>query len=117
MEHGVHSSGLGLLPGVVERLPVSRLPHMGWNTVTVDPGSKLFANPDDRFYFVHSYGVLATEPLRAVGAVVTMTEHGGATVVAAVELGALSSVQFHPEKSGEAGAALLRRWVASLDPR
>lgn len=117
VEHGTRTSGLGLFPGVVERLPVTRLPHMGWNTVTADPGSTLFTDPDDRFYFVHSYGVLDTDPLRAAGATVTWTEHEGKFVVAGVELGCLSSVQFHPEKSGAVGAALLRRWVASLDPR
>lgn len=117
VEHGVQSEGLGLFPGTVERMPVDRLPHMGWNTVTSDPSSRLFADPTERFYFVHSYGVLMAEPLRAAGATVSVTEHEGTPVVAAVELGALASVQFHPEKSADAGVGLLRRWVASLDPR
>ncbi|MGJ3509771.1 imidazole glycerol phosphate synthase subunit HisH [Enemella sp. A6] len=117
VEHGQHTRGLGLLPGRVARVPAVRLPHMGWNTVEPDAGSALCPDPGEYYYFVHSYAVLDPAGLRAAGATVTTTEHQGHRLVAAVELRALSSTQFHPEKSGPAGARLLRRWVRSLDPR
>ncbi|MEU8261336.1 imidazole glycerol phosphate synthase subunit HisH [Micromonospora sp. NPDC048999] len=114
-EHGVVTKGLGLLPGGVTRLPAERLPHMGWNTVHAPVGSVLFAGlpADARFYFVHSYGVTEPAALAATGAAVTTAEHG-AEFVAAVERGVLSAAQFHPEKSADTGAALLRNWLATL---
>jgi glutamine amidotransferase len=110
-EHGVITKGLGLLPGSVTRLHARRVPHMGWNAVSVPAGSALFAGVPDRtrFYFVHSY---AATPAPEQG-LVTLTEHD-APFVAAVERGPLSATQFHPEKSGDAGAELLRNWVRSL---
>ncbi|MBV9291896.1 MAG: imidazole glycerol phosphate synthase subunit HisH [Frankiales bacterium] len=108
-EHGVTSEGIGVLDGTVERLDAPVLPHMGWNTVEPANGSALFAGLDDAwFYFVHSY---AARPAGGDGE--TVAEHGG-TFVAAVERGPLSATQFHPEKSGDAGLALLRNWVGSL---
>jgi imidazole glycerol-phosphate synthase subunit HisH len=114
VEHGVHTAGLSLLPGEVGPLNAPVRPHMGWNTVSPEPGSRLFAGvPDDtRFYFVHSYAVHPTLPLRE-RAVVATTDYGQ-TFVAAVEAGVVSATQFHPEKSGDAGAALLENWVRSL---
>lgn len=108
-EHGVVTKGLGLLPGEVRRLRAERVPHMGWNTVSPPEGSVLFAGIDGgaRFYFVHSYAATATAGL------VTMSTHGE-PFVAAVEHGTLGATQFHPEKSGDAGAALLDNWVRSL---
>lgn len=117
MEHGVTTAGLGQWPGVVDKLESPRLPHMGWNTVEVPEGSQLFRGvEDERFYFVHSYGVTQFElegggPLAAP--LVTWAEHGQ-RFVAAVENGPLSATQFHPEKSGPAGLTLLRNWVESL---
>lgn len=117
MEHGVTTAGLGQWPGVVDKLEAPRLPHMGWNTVEVPEGSQLFRGvEDERFYFVHSYGVTQFElegggPLAAP--LVTWAEHGQ-RFVAAVENGPLSATQFHPEKSGPAGLTLLRNWVESL---
>jgi glutamine amidotransferase len=110
-EHGVVTKGLGLVPGVVTRLTAQRVPHMGWNTVAVPDGSALFAGVADgiRFYFVHSYAATAVHGQ----GLVTLTEHG-APFVAAVELGRLWATQFHPEKSGDAGATLLANWVAEL---
>ena len=118
VEHGVETQGCEEWPGVVERLQSPVVPHMGWNTVEVPDGSSLFAGIDDeRFYFVHSYGVrdwtLETND-RTRPPMVTWAEHGGDRFVAAVENGPLSATQFHPEKSGDAGAALLRNWVDSL---
>ena len=119
VEHGVHTAGVGEWPGTVERLQAPIVPHMGWNTVAPGVGSVLFdgLDPDTRFYFVHSYAVRRWElevshPF--VPPVVTWAEHGGDRFVAAVENGPLSATQFHPEKSGDAGAEVLRRWVASV---
>jgi len=113
VEHGVWAAGVGVLPGVVEHLRARRLPHMGWNTVDAPPGSRLFAGVGhERFYFVHSYAVRQAD--WPDGVRVTWAEHGGDRFVAAVEHGALSATQFHPEKSGDAGARLLRNWVATL---
>ena len=116
-EHGDETAGLGEWPGAVERLAAPVLPHMGWNTVRVPAGSRLFAGVEaERFYFVHSYAarswdLVTTGPFAAP--LVTWAEHGE-PFVAAVENGPLSATQFHPEKSGAAGARLLRNWVDSL---
>ena len=114
-EHGTVTKGLGLLPGGVLRLAAHRVPHMGWNTVAAPPSSVLFAAvpANSRFYFVHSYAARPNPALSATGATVSVTEHG-APFVAAVEHGPLWATQFHPEKSGDAGAVLLRSWVGSL---
>lgn len=111
-------AGLGEWPGAVERLPAAVVPHMGWNTVDVPSGTQLFAGVEhERFYFVHSYAVQRWT-LDPTGTVfvpprVTWAEHG-VPFVAAVENGPLSATQFHPEKSGDAGAQLLSNWVGSL---
>jgi glutamine amidotransferase len=115
VEHGVETKGLGLLPGVVSKLSAQRIPHMGWNTVNVSDKSELFNGIDAeaRFYFVHSYAASDLDVLRKVGAKVTTASHDE-PFAAAVELGPLSVAQFHPEKSADAGYALLRNWVAGL---
>lgn len=114
IEHDTPAPGLAVLPGVVELLDALPLPHMGWNTVSPPPGSAMFAGvEDERFYFVHSYGVRAVADWPR-DAAVTWTEHGGDSFVAAVEYGPLWSTQFHPEKSGDAGARLLRNWIGTL---
>jgi len=118
VEHGVRTQGMGEWPGVVERLAADVVPHMGWNTVQAPEGSRLFAGiEDERFYFVHSYGVQkwdfdVTQPAMQPP-LVTWSNHGG-PFVAAVENGPLSATQFHPEKSGDAGAALLENWLKGL---
>ncbi len=118
VEHGVDSEGLDEWPGTVERLQAPVVPHMGWNTVEVPDGSRLFAGVEgERFYFVHSYGVRRWELVtngRTRPPLVTWAEYAGDRFVAAVENGPLCATQFHPEKSGDAGAALLRNWVAGL---
>jgi glutamine amidotransferase len=115
VEHGVETKGLGLLPGAVTRLDASRVPHMGWNTVAVPDGSVLLRGlpADARFYFVHSYAASDLGALAAAGARVTTTAHDR-PFAAAVEIGSLSAAQFHPEKSGDTGFALLQNWVAGL---
>lgn len=119
VEHGVETEGAGEWPGTVERLQAPVVPHMGWNTVTPGAGSTLFAgiDPDTRYYFVHSYAARrweleVTRPFPEPA--VSWSEHGGDAFVAAVENGPLVATQFHPEKSGDAGAELLSRWVHSL---
>ncbi|SDP43520.1 glutamine amidotransferase [Actinopolyspora xinjiangensis] len=117
VEHGVAAEGVGRWPGAVERLRAEVLPHMGWNTVSAPSGSVLFAGmtPETRFYFVHSFAArgwgdagTASEQRRSVWA-----EHGE-PFLAAVEDGPLMATQFHPEKSGAAGSALLRNWLETL---
>ncbi|UFS60717.1 imidazole glycerol phosphate synthase subunit HisH [Subtercola endophyticus] len=117
IERGTDTDGLGEWPGTVEELQADVLPHMGWNTVSAPPESKLFESiGDERFYFVHSYAAQSWElevqpPLPA--AAVTWAEHGG-PFIAAVENGPLAATQFHPEKSGEAGMHLLENWLRTL---
>jgi glutamine amidotransferase len=114
VEHGVEAPGVGLFPGVVDRVPAERLPHMGWNEVRPPAGSVLFAGVEtQRFYFVHSYAALTGGDVPA-DARVTWATHEGADLIAAVEWGPVSSTQFHPEKSGAAGARLLRNWLGTL---
>jgi glutamine amidotransferase len=118
VEHGVETAGCDEWPGTVERLQAPVVPHMGWNTVDVPEGSVLFDGvAGERFYFVHSYAARRWELVtndRTRAPLVTWAEHGGDRFVAAVENGPLSATQFHPEKSGDAGAALLRNWVGTL---
>jgi len=118
VEHGVRTDGCGAWPGTVERLDAGVLPHMGWNTVTPPPGSALFAGipPGTRFYFVHSYALRApgATELAAAGALVTWAEHGEPFAAAVEDGGVLAATQFHPEKSGDAGATLLSNWLETL---
>ncbi|HRW19206.1 MAG TPA: imidazole glycerol phosphate synthase subunit HisH [Dermatophilaceae bacterium] len=111
--------GLGEWPGLVERLDAPVVPHMGWSLVEPGSGTRLFAGVEgERFYFVHSYAAHSwtlepSGPFAAVRPVVTWARHGE-RFVAAVENGPLAATQFHPEKSGDAGAHLLESWVRSL---
>ena len=116
-EHGIWTEGCGAWPGTVERLDAGVLPHMGWNTVTAAPNSVLLAGiePGTRFYFVHSYALreASAGDLVAAGARLSWTEHGE-RFAAAAEQGVLCATQFHPEKSGDAGATLLANWLGTL---
>ena len=113
VEFGVQSRGCGQWPGTVTRLEAPVIPHMGWNVVEAAPGSRLFKGlaPDTRFYFVHSYAAQRWEG--SPDALLTWATHH-VRFLAAVEDGPLSATQFHPEKSGDAGAALLAKWVEGL---
>jgi glutamine amidotransferase len=119
IEHGVETEGLAEWPGSVEPLQADVVPHMGWNRVDAPAGSQLFAglDADARFYFVHSYAVhdwtLETHNPAIAAPLVTWSTHGE-PFVAAVENGALWATQFHPEKSGDAGAQLLTNWIGTL---
>ncbi|MES4888521.1 imidazole glycerol phosphate synthase subunit HisH [Streptomyces sp. NPDC096012] len=119
IEHGVQAEGLEEWPGTVEPLQADVVPHMGWNIVDAPAGSRLFAGLDAgaRFYFVHSYAVHewaleSHSPLIEAPKVAWSTH--GKPFVAAVENGALWATQFHPEKSGDAGAQLLTNWIGTL---
>ena len=118
IEHGVRTEGCSEWPGVVERLEAPVVPHMGWNTVEPRDGSVMFDGlADERFYFVHSYGVrdwVLSRPPAMAEPKVTWADHGPARFVAAVEDGPLWATQFHPEKSGDAGARLLTNWVGTF---
>ena len=111
-EEGPVSDGVGVVPGKIRRLTGGgvKIPHIGWDEVTVRPGSRLFAGLGDgtRFYFVHSY---APEP--DGDAVAAVCDYGG-RFAAAVEHGNLFGTQFHPEKSGAAGLALLANFVTEV---
>ncbi|MDH6193869.1 glutamine amidotransferase [Mycobacterium frederiksbergense] len=113
VEFGVESTGCGQWPGAVTRLDAPVIPHMGWNVVDPPAGSTLFKGLDasTRFYFVHSYA--AQQWSGNPDALVTWATHH-VPFIAAVEDGALAATQFHPEKSGDAGATLLANWVEGL---
>jgi glutamine amidotransferase len=113
VEFGVETSGCGQWPGAVTRLDAPVIPHMGWNVVASAPGTALFKglDADARFYFVHSYAAQQWEGRSE--ALLTWATHG-VPFLAAVEDGRLAATQFHPEKSGDAGAAVLSNWVEGL---
>ena len=116
LEHGQRTAGCGAWTAVVDRIDAPVLPHMGWNTVCAPAGSRLLAGigPSERFYFVHSYGVTSwQEPGDGKLPLVSWAVHGQ-RFVAAVEDGPLSATQFHPEKSGDAGAVLLSNWLEMI---
>jgi glutamine amidotransferase len=107
-ESGAHA-GIGLWDGVVSLLNAPILPHMGWNTVETSPDSILFRGIEkESFYFVHSYAAK-----KVVGKTQAWSTHGE-RFLAAIEDGYISATQFHPEKSGAAGLALIKNWVGSL---
>lgn len=118
IEHGITTRGLGQWPGTVDQLVAPIVPHMGWNNVVPPPSSTLFAGVESElFYFVHSYAVQEwvmtdTDPYQHPP-MVTWSDYG-APFIAAVENGPLSAVQFHPEKSGEAGLTLINNWISTL---
>jgi glutamine amidotransferase len=104
------TQGLGVVPGKVSELKAPVLPHMGWNTVTSAQNSKLFKGIEDQsFYFVHSYAAKTSVP----NATNTITNYGE-DFLAAVEKDFVVATQFHPEKSGAAGAKLIANWVKTL---
>jgi len=113
VEFGVQTDGCAQWPGAVTRLDAPVIPHMGWNVVDAPAESILFRglDADTRFYFVHSYAAQTWEG--DADARLTWATHQ-VPFLAAVENGPLAATQFHPEKSGDAGAALLRNWVESL---
>ena len=101
--------GVGIWQASISKLAAPILPHMGWNTVSITGNSNLFHGVEDQaFYFVHSYAAKAS-----VGFTQAWTTHGE-KFLSAVEDGAICATQFHPEKSGDAGLALIQNWVGML---
>ncbi len=103
--------GLSLLPGKIVRIPEGegrKIPHIGWNDLRCREDSRLFAGiPTGSYvYFVHSYYLQAEQP-----EVVAATTEYGPTIHAAVEHGNLFACQFHPEKSGDVGMAILKNFA------
>lgn len=103
--------GLSLLPGKIVRIPDKegyKIPHMGWNSITVNPSSRLLKGISDGtyVYFVHSY-YLKAEHEEDVAA----TTDYVVTIHAAAERGNVFATQFHPEKSGEAGLHILKNFI------
>jgi glutamine amidotransferase len=106
------SEGLGLLAGRVKTLPRVAghpLPHMGWAPLIPATASPLLPDgtPEAWVYFVHSF---AAEPAEAK-ATTALVDYAGTPVTAAVWQGNIAACQFHPEKSGPVGEAMLRRWL------
>jgi glutamine amidotransferase len=119
VEHGLAAEGCGEWPGSVELIDAPVVPHMGWNTVSIPAGSAMFDGLDetDRFYFVHSYAAqdwLLNDEGPLPRPRVAWCDYGKTPFVAAVENGPLWATQFHPEKSGAAGARLLGNWISTL---
>jgi len=106
----IQKKGLGILPGTVSEISAPILPHMGWNTVSPDQDSKLFKGIEtESFYFVHSFA--AKNPVENASNTIS---NYGEDFLAAVEKDFIVSTQFHPEKSGAAGAKLISNWVKTL---
>ncbi len=106
------AGGLGLIPGRVRALAdTPRLPHIGWNDITLLRPDPLFAgvSSGETFYFVHSYAPVAGDP-----ADVLATSEYGHPFAAAARRGSVAGVQFHPERSGPAGLRILANFVASV---
>lgn len=104
-------SGLAAIPGNVHALLAqNKLPHMGWNRVRAINSSRLFRGipADSYFYFAHSFAA----PVAGTNGEIAAICDYGSEFVAAIERDNLFGVQFHPEKSGDAGARLLRNFVS-----
>lgn len=104
--------GLGILKGECLRLPETpglKIPHMGWNSLSVNPGSRLFRGIADGVYvyFVHSYYLKAADER-----VVAASAEYGTSIHAAVETGNIYACQFHPEKSSGAGLQILKNFIS-----
>ena len=103
--------GLGLLPGKILRIPDGeglKIPHMGWNSLEITPGARLFRGiPQDSYvYFVHSYYLKAEDP-----AIAAASAQYGVSIHASVERDNVFACQFHPEKSGEIGLRILKNFI------
>jgi glutamine amidotransferase len=113
-EEEPEARGLGILAGGVRRLRTdAKVPHIGWSEVTWAPGAAT-APPDGgpharTYYFVHSYACAPDAADAVIGTAIHGTEF-----VAAVGHGSVTGVQFHPEKSSDAGLGLLSRWLDAV---
>jgi imidazole glycerol phosphate synthase, glutamine amidotransferase subunit len=105
-------SGLGVLKGKIQKIPAEtglKIPHIGWNSLSVKKSNGLFQNmePNPYVYFVHSYYLKAEDP-----EVVSSTTDYGVAIDASVQRGNLFATQFHPEKSGKTGLQMLKNFVS-----
>jgi len=103
-----------VIKGEVRRIPGGpglKVPHTGWNSVSIKQGGGIFSGVPNGsyFYFVHSYYVTADDP----GCVAAQSEYG-VVMDSAVQKGTLSAVQFHPEKSGAVGLKILKNFVRQI---
>jgi imidazole glycerol phosphate synthase glutamine amidotransferase subunit len=100
--------GLSIIPGAVRRFPGRKVPQIGWNRTSARPDAALFRGlgDDNFFYYIHSYYVCPADD----SVCAAETEYH-VRYCSAIQRGALAAVQFHPEKSGNAGLALLRNWA------
>ena len=110
-EESPGAEGLGIYEGSISRIPNGeglKIPHMGWNSLKIDPASRLFKGIEKEpyVYFVHSYFLHAADR-----SLVAATTEYGVTIDAAVERGNVFATQFHPEKSGETGLKLLKNFA------
>jgi len=106
--NGKEVKGLCAIPGTVKRFPGRKVPQIGWNQTSIKPQSKIFRGIKNNsfFYYIHSYYASPADDLVTAAKADYYLEY-----CSAVERGALCAVQFHPEKSGEAGLALLKNWL------
>ena len=108
-EEAPDTKGLGLIPGMVKRFDTDlSVPHIGWNGLRFRQPSGIFAGLQggEKFYFVHSYHVVADDP----EVVLTTTDYGY-EFVSSIQKGRIIGTQFHPEKSGRAGLSLLENFL------
>ncbi|MEK7416070.1 MAG: imidazole glycerol phosphate synthase subunit HisH [Planctomycetota bacterium] len=116
-EFGSHT-GLGIVPGTVRMIPRDgvKIPHVGWNRIEPHvswTGSPLATTaPGTWAYFVHSYQMMPDDSAD----ILAVTKHGTHTLTAAVRHGRVTGFQFHPEKSGPAGLAMLAAFLAEPTP-
>jgi imidazole glycerol-phosphate synthase subunit HisH len=110
-EEAPNVQGLSVIPGTVRRFPGRKVPQIGWNQTAAHQGSKIFRSLNDNsfFYYIHSY---YADP--ADDAVCAAQTEYYVRYCCAVERGALAAVQFHPEKSGATGLALLKNWTEGV---
>jgi glutamine amidotransferase len=106
------AAGLGLVPGLCQRLDAPKVPHVGWNSLAFPRRSRLMANIAEgaQVYFTHSYAAPIVD-------VTVATTTYGTTFSAAIERDNIAAVQFHPEKSGDVGLRILRNWLEAWDVR
>ena len=104
--------GLGILKGKIRRIPNTpglKIPHMGWNSLTLRPETRLFSGLGEEpyVYFVHSYYLEAADP-----EIVAASADYGVVIHAAVETGNVFACQFHPEKSSDTGLQILKNFIS-----
>ncbi|MDR2493880.1 MAG: imidazole glycerol phosphate synthase subunit HisH [Spirochaetaceae bacterium] len=111
-EEAPDTAGLGVIPGDVRRFPGPKVPQIGWNSTEARDSSCLFKGipADSFFYYIHSYYASPADPCLTAAYTDYCLRY-----CAAVERGALSAVQFHPEKSGVWGLRLLENWLGGTD--